>query len=199
MKRVLCFAAAMLFVAAFVGCSSSTNIDTGSNTGNDVRNTPSTVAQTSAPKQETVGTRKNPAKLNETVRVELDSILNKGIAEVSLIEVIRGDEAAKMVEDANMFNEPAPEGKEYILAKFHITFVQDKSGNDEPLSVNYLDFCYASSTFSLNDDISLVVVNDKLDLKLYEGASGEGYVLLIADKDDAGYAVFNDNIWFALS
>ena len=39
----------------------------------------------------------------------------------------------------------------------------------------------------------------KHHLKLYEGASGDGYVLLIADKDDAGYAVFNDNIWFALS
>ena len=36
-------------------------------------------------------------------------------------------------------------------------------------------------------------------LKLYEGASGEGYVLLIADKDNAGYAVFNDNVWLALS
>lgn len=199
MRRVLCVAIAVLFIAMFSGCSGSTNIDVDSNVESDVRNTPATVAPTDAPKQEALGARKNPAKLNDVVRVELDSLFNKGIAEVSLIEVIRGDEAAKMVEDANMFNEPAPEGKEYILAKFHISFVQDKSGNDEPLSVNYLDFCYASSTFSLNDDISLVVVNDKLDLKLYEGASGEGYVLLIADKDDAGYAVFNDNIWFALS
>lgn len=199
MKRVLCFAAAMLFVAAFVGCSSSTNIDIGSNTGNDVRNTPSTVAQTSAPKQETVGTRKNPAKLNETVRVELDSIFNKGIAEVSLIEVIRGDEAAKMIADANAFNDPAPDGKEYILAKFSITFVQDTSGKDEPLTVNYLNFCYASSTFSVNDDLQFVVINNELDLKLYEGASGDGYVLLVADKDDAGYAVFNNDVWFALS
>lgn len=199
MKRVLFFAAAMLFVATFVGCSPSANIDIGSNTGNDVRNTPSTVAQTSAPKQETVGTRKNPAKLNETVRVELDSILNKGIAEVSLIEVIRGDEAAKMIADANAFNDPAPDGKEYILAKFSITFVQDTSGKDEPLTVNYLNFCYASSTFSVNDDLQFVVINNELDLKLYEGASGDGYVLLVADKDDAGYAVFNNDVWFALS
>lgn len=199
MKRVLCFAAAMLFVAAFVGCLPSANIDIGSNTGNDVRNTPSSVAQTSAPKQETIGTRKNPAKLNETVRVELNSILNKGIAEVSLIEVIRGDEAAKMIADANALNDPAPDGKEYILAKFSITFVQDTSGKDEPLTVSYLNFSYASSTFSVNDDLQLVVVKDKLDLKLYEGASGDGYVLLVADKDDAGYAVFNNDIWFALS
>lgn len=199
MKRVLCVVAAMLFVAAFVGCLPSANIDIGSNTGNDVRNTPSSVAQTSAPKQETIGTRKNPAKLNETVRVELNSILNKGIAEVSLIEVIRGDEAAKMIADANALNDPAPDGKEYILAKFSITFVQDTSGKDEPLTVSYLNFSYASSTFSVNDDLQLVVVKDKLDLKLYEGASGDGYVLLVADKDDAGYAVFNNDIWFALS
>ena len=131
--------------------------------------------------------------------MELDSILNKGIAEVSLIEVIRGDEAAKMVADANAFNDPAPDGKEYILAKFSITFVQDTSGKDEPLTVNYLNFCYASSTFSVNDDLQFVVINNELDLKLYEGASGDGYVLLVADKDDAGYAVFNNDIWFALS
>lgn len=30
-------------------------------------------------------------------------------------------------------------------------------------------------------------------------SSGDGYVLLVADKDDAGYAVFNNDIWFALS
>ena len=97
MRRVLCVAIAVLFIAMFSGCLGSTNIDVDSNVESDVRNTPATVAPTDAPKQEALGARKNPAKLNETVRVELNSILNKGIAEVSLIEVIRGDEAAKMV------------------------------------------------------------------------------------------------------
>lgn len=62
MKRVLCFAAAMLFVAAFVGCSSSTNIDIGSNTGNDVRNTPSSVCANKRTEAGDCWNKKEPCK-----------------------------------------------------------------------------------------------------------------------------------------
>lgn len=60
---------------------------------------------------------------------------------------------------------------------------------------------YIGDVFSQDDILkkTFLVVMFKHHLKLYEGASSEGYVLLIADKDDAGYAVFNDNIWLALS
>lgn len=60
---------------------------------------------------------------------------------------------------------------------------------------------FIGDVFSQDDILKNVflVAMFKHHLKLYEGASGEGYVLLIADKDDAGCAVFNDNIWFALS
>ena len=61
---------------------------------------------------------------------------------------------------------------------------------------------YIGDVFSQDDILKknvFLVAMFKHHLKLYEGASGEGYVLLIADKDDAGYAVFNDNIWLALS
>lgn len=60
---------------------------------------------------------------------------------------------------------------------------------------------YIGDVFSQDDILKkrFLVAMFKHHLKLYEGASGEGYVLLIADKDDVGHAVFNDNIWLALS
>ena len=60
---------------------------------------------------------------------------------------------------------------------------------------------YIGDVFSQDDILKkrFLVAMFEHHLKLYEGASGEGYVLLIVDKDNAGYAVFNDNIWLALS
>ena len=37
--------------------------------------------------------------------------------DVQVLEVVRGDEAWKALQAANQFNEPAPEGMEYILVK----------------------------------------------------------------------------------
>ena len=60
---------------------------------------------------------------------------------------------------------------------------------------------YIGDAFSQDDILkkTFLVAMFKHHLKLYEGASGEGYALLIADKDDAGYAVFQGDTWFTLS
>ena len=61
---------------------------------------------------------------------------------------------------------------------------------------------YIGDVFSQDDILKktfFLVAMFKHHLKLYKGASGEGYVLLIADKDDAGYAVFQGDTWFTLS
>lgn len=176
MRRVLCVILVTLITILCVGCSSSVGTST-----------------------EKLGTRKNPAKLNETVRVKVDSILGKGIIELTMTEIIRGAEAARKMQQASSLNGDAPEGKEFILAKFSVAFIENQSDDDSPLEVSSWQFNYASSTFALNNHFLIMFIENELNLTLCEGASGEGYALLIADKDDAGYAVFQGDTWFTLS
>ena len=145
-----------------------------------------------------VGTRKNPAKVGDTITVEIDSYAGTGTLEITLSEVVSGDEAWTMIVNENQFNDAPGEGNEYILAKFDVTFVTDKSSDDTPLEVRERNFKYSTTDYSIQDLPSLVTP-DGLDLTLYEGASGSGWVALVAKEGESSpYAVYAETVWFAL-
>lgn len=147
-----------------------------------------------------VGTRKNPAKTGDTVSVEVDSaIYGNGILEITLTEITRGDAGAKTIAEANIINKAAPEGKEYVLATFLIKNIKDKSSDDTPIEVNGAQFSFANSKFAKEDQMNMVVVKDSLSAELYEGAETAGTVVFLADSGDSCFAIYGDEIWFALS
>jgi hypothetical protein len=104
-----------------------------------------------------------------------------------------------MIKRANMFNDPPEDGYQYILGKFSVTFTKDTSGDDVPLEVRAHDFEYASGDYSVADLPFVVEPEPEFDLKLYEGATGEGWVCFKAKADEVSpYAIFNDTAWFLL-
>lgn len=158
----------------------------------------STEQKTEQP-ESTLGTRKNPAKIGDSVSIQISSYSAQGNATITLTNVITGDEAWAMISDANMFNDAPPEGKEYILADFTVTFDKDTSGKDAPLEIDKYDFDYATTDFSVHDTPSVVLPSPGFDLNLYEGATSHGWVAFLADvSEDVPHAVFLDNIWFSL-
>lgn len=162
-----------------------------------------TVLPTSVPEknteQQSIGSRKNPAKLNEPVEMNIDTYSGRGTLSITLIDVIFGEDAWNLILAENQFNEAPTEGKQYILAKFAVTFLQDISGEDKPLEVDKYYFDYSTSDYSVEANPSVVIPKPEFDLKLFEGASGEGYVAFLTSSDEASpMAVFFDTAWFLL-
>jgi hypothetical protein len=103
--------------------------------------------------------------------------------EVAIIEVVRGDDAWKLVQEANQFNEPPTEGMEYIAVKMQVRYIGTV---DESV---YIDGSYFKSLGSANvlyDWPSVVDPDPALDLTLYPGGRYEGWTVAQAAKGETG-------------
>lgn len=149
--------------------------------------------------------RQNPAPVGKAQTVNISNILEKYTATVSITEVLRGDEAWVKIKDANMFNSPAADGKEYILAKVKasVSNVQD----DKAISF-YTGSLTAYSANNVEYPMAYEVVEPEpvFDGKVFNGGTLEGYIIFAVDKSDkAPKAVFgaaydgSGGIWFSLS
>lgn len=159
-----------------------------------------------APKQESPSkktSRSHPAAIGTKVNFEKEWIVEKYFGSVSVDEVIRGEEAWKIISQANRFNQEAKDGYEYLLAKITISIDSiDKEGAKADISsVNYT----LVSSDGKDYDITLgVVLEDEIDSNLYAGASHTGWAVFTVKKDDANptiaYARDYDGtggVWFA--
>lgn len=146
------------------------------------------------------GSRKNPLKVGESfdgVYTEYDDY-QYGMT-ITLLEVISGDEAWELIKAANQFNDPPGEGMQYIMAKFSVTYHTDIGGEDRPLELNSVNFSYSTSSYRIEDLPRVVEPDPAFDIELYEGATGEGWVVFLANADEESpKAVFLDALWFDL-
>lgn len=147
-----------------------------------------------------IGTRKNPVPLSTEFQTAVSPIFGgEGIAAFTVSEVVRGQDAEDMIAEANMYNDPAPDGMEYVLAYVTVTFLKDQSGEDDPLRVNYYYFEGVSSDYAVQDRGSVVLPEPKLDTQIYEGATDSGWVLVAVPEGDTPIYMLFEDIWFALS
>jgi len=146
----------------------------------------------------------NPAPLNTTQVLDFVSSSDKYTAEVTIKEILRGDRAWSMVQQANMFNKPADSGYEYILAKISFKLINAPSGKKYSVSSNF-DFKLISSEGKEYDYTSVVKPKPEIDSDLYKGASNEGYaVYKVAINDQKPKLSFKTNydgsggLWFKM-
>lgn len=149
------------------------------------------------------GSRSNPIKPGEagTVYAVGYSDHKSGNFQVSIrvTGTIRGDEAWKLIENENMFNEAAPEGKEYILVKVAAEVI-DADTEEVAFSISDYDFEFVSRNGTTLDRAS-VVTPDELTAELYKGGTTEGYIaglVDIGDTVDLKYEGLNSSMWFSL-
>ena len=112
--------------------------------------------------------------------------------DVQIVEVKRGAEAWQDIQAANMFNEAAPEGMEYLLVKIHAKSTYTDS--DEH-SISGCEFDVTGDRL-INYTCSMAGVvepDPQLDARLYSGgetegwaaylvAQGEGNLMLVVDE-----------------
>jgi hypothetical protein len=149
------------------------------------------------------GNRSNPIKIGEAGLINVSSFsgskdVNYQLS-ISVNSVIRGDEAWQLIEKENMFNDPPPEGKEYMLVKTSVAIL-DADSEEEPFSISEYDFKFVSSKGNTYKNAS-VVTPDPLQAELYKGGAADGNIAALVDKDDVidmQYEYGNRRMWFNL-
>ena len=84
----------------------------------------------------------NPAPLNTIQTISGTSPMSFSqtyTAEMSVKEIVRGAEAWSRLQAANMFNSPAPEGYEYILARIYFKVLDVAKGQTFDLNHAIID------------------------------------------------------------
>lgn len=115
--------------------------------------------------------------------------------QITILEVVRGQDAWNMIYEANMFNEQPAEGTEYILAKVGITY-QTSTQQDYTLSIDSFYFDSVSNNQILDSPL-IVEPEPELNVKLFPGGYGEGYITILTYVGDpAPLIVFEDWISF---
>ncbi len=128
--------------------------------------------------------RKNPADIGTTLTYEEEDDWSYGDykIKITLKDIIRGDYAWYMIEDANMFNDEPGTGKEYILAKIRFEYLE--SSEDAQYDVSDYDFTAVSEDGKDYDNPSIVQPEPELDADIYPGAYAEGWGVFEVDIDD---------------
>ena len=97
--------------------------------------------------------------------------------DIQVLEIKRGEEAWQMIQAANSFNEPPPEGYEYLLIRAR---VKNTSTVDEEGSIDGTAFTLTGSRLVQYGYLSVVAPEPVLDAKLFPGGETEGWVPLMA-------------------
>ena len=142
-----------------------------------------------------LGKADNPAPLGETVEIyESDmTILN-----ISIANVIAGEEANRLVKEYNQFNDDPPEGYHYVL--FDVNVECSSTNKSGGFRVRYSNFCAANSTKAILKTTSVAIVLDNyLDATLLPGSMVTGKSAVLMPNDGDGYIVYDDRYFFALS
>lgn len=128
-----------------------------------------------------------PALLGETI------VTNDW--ELTVLEYVRGDRAWQMLQQANMYNEPAAPNAEYILFKLRVRSL-DHHDLDTPNITTILSFAVLSQSQTELKQPSLVLPDPKLNESLYAGGQTEGWRAYMIPKDEQNLQIiFNSNIF----
>jgi hypothetical protein len=139
-------------------------------------------------KEPVKGTRSNPVAFNETAIITQDiyddnSESYEAKIELSIIEVIRGQQAFDILKKENQFNEPAPDGFEWVLVKAKGKVVESET-EDYPYWLSGMNFKFVGSDGKVSNEEVSAVVPDELADELYNGAEGEGYFADVVKVND---------------
>jgi len=148
--------------------------------------------------------RSKPASINTLLTIHFGYSWSQIVdAEITLLNVKRGDSAWASIKETNMFNEAPKDGKEYLLAKFRVKIL--KTSDDKSYSLNSYSFDAVSENGVVYDKPYVVVPDPQLSADLYSGAIKEGWAAFEIDKSDSNPLIsFNregggdDSLWFGL-
>ncbi|WP_068673379.1 hypothetical protein [Oceanobacillus sp. Castelsardo] len=131
--------------------------------------------------QSKLGSRTNPVPLQKTATVSDELYDDEGNAyaikfDLTVTEVLRGDEAYQKLVSMNEFNEKAPEGYEWVLAKTKVNFNESET---EDLSFHIdgiMNFEMVSGSGDIYSGDVYGTTEPDFSFEMYVGNEKEGYI-----------------------
>jgi hypothetical protein len=112
--------------------------------------------------------------------------------DIQVIETVRGDAAWQAIQSVNQFNEPAPEGMEYILVKIHVKCTYADS--DEH-SISGSDFNLTGDRLIRYSSASVVDPDPTLDAQLYKDGETEGWTSFVVGQGEGNLILIFDELF----
>lgn len=160
---------------------------------------------TPAAQAASLGTRKNPVPVGTPLTYKPtaeSSNLYGSTAQITLLEVVKGEEANQRLKQLNEYYEQTnPATDDFLLAKFRLEIVSPKS--DEKYTVNRHDFKASNDAGTKLYEPSYVTLDPGLDGEVSGDKPIEGWIVLESGKADAAPMIAYDSgvdasggIWF---
>lgn len=192
-------------LGASVSFDSATSTITINSSGNsNTSNAPSASNQETATGNTNSNTnsRSNPAEIGATLPFSVKGVIDDYSGSVSVMQVVRGEQAWQMIQEANMFNEEPKSGYEYLLVKAKVAITKNAKP-DAAVDLWGGDFTLISTTGTAYDYPLVVTPDPSLDASIYVGSSNEGWVAFEVKKtDESPLVVFErkydgtGGVWF---
>lgn len=150
------------------------------------------------------GSKNNPSELGEVWNVKVNDLVDgQRQYQITMVDAVTdGNTAWQMLENANMFNDPPPAGKKYVLAKFRVKLIKFEGKTFDTFDVNPAMFEAVSKSGVVYDNFVPVVTPDPQLSEIYEGGQIEGWVAFLVNQNDDPRIVWQrgnpDEIWFSL-
>ncbi len=140
--------------------------------------------EATAKKEETkskLGSRTNPVPFQATATVDDELYNDAGDSfpikfDLTVVEVVRGDAAYQTLKSMNEFNEPAPAGYEWVLAKTKVKFIESET---EDLAFNIdgiMNFDMVSESGDIFSGDLYGTTEPDFSFEMYVGNEKEGYI-----------------------
>lgn len=125
-----------------------------------------------------IGGRSKPIPFGETFQLVADEAK---VFTLTLVESVRGEEAWQRILEANQFNEPPPEGMEYLLIYAQVDYVRGPA--NQVLQLDEWDFRIVSQG-QVRKPLSVVEPEPVFELELFPNASSGGWMVWTVVLDD---------------
>jgi hypothetical protein len=111
--------------------------------------------------------------------------------DIQVLQLLRGESAWEMIAAANMFNNPAPPGMEYVLVKLYVK--NNREDGADASAVGNGDFKLTGSHFILYRNPLTVAPSPILRAEVYPGGEIEGWVVfMVRQGEDNLILVFDE-------
>jgi hypothetical protein len=128
-------------------------------------------------------TRANPVPLGE--------VGSAAQWNIQVLEMQRGDDAWDALFTASEWNDPAPEGFEYVLVKVSAM----RTGDNESKTIGSIDFAITGSEAVLHEMVYLTNPEPELDAELLPGGTTEGWLSFAVWQGEDNLILVYDEAW----
>lgn len=133
-----------------------------------------------------------PVGLSRAQPFSPDETVSGGSWEIQILESLRGEEAWQQVAAANQYNDPPPEGMEYVLINVH---AKNISTSDEASRISYADFNITGDEKILYDSAYISGPEPELEGELFAGGETQGWISYLVGEGEGNLILVLDELF----